>query len=69
MPSEYHRIAPTNPFTRPPNPGVFAPNPTGTAAHIASVEDTHLLTKKLYLETLLLEQTIIQKLIEAVNTK
>ena len=35
-PTEYRHIAPTNPFTRPPNPGVLVPNPNGTAAQIAS---------------------------------
>ena len=68
-PTEYHRIAPVGPFTRPPNPGVLVPNPAGTAAQIASAEDSYRTTKKLYLETLLLKQTIIQKTIEAVDTK
>ena len=35
-PAEYLRIASTDPFTRPPNPGVLFPNPNGTAAQIAS---------------------------------
>ena len=68
-PAEYHQIAPANSFTRPPNLGVLVPNPAGTAAQIASAEDTHRLTKKIYLETLLLKRTIIQKIIEAVYTK
>ena len=68
-PAEYHRIAPANTFTRSPNLGVLVPNPSGTAAHIASAENIHRLTKKLYLEILLLKQTIIQQIIEAVDTK
>ena len=68
-PAEYHHIPPSDPFTRPPNPGVLVPNPAGTAAQIASAEDTHPLTKKLYLETLLLKRTIIQQTIKAVDTK
>ena len=68
-PTEYCRIAPTDPFTRPPNPGVLVLNFNGTAAQIASAENTHRLTKKTYLETLLLEQTFIQKIIKAINTK
>ena len=68
-PTEYHHITPANPFTRPPNLDVLVPNPSGTAARITSAEDTHHLTKKLYLENLLLEQTIIQQIIEAVDTK
>ena len=44
-PAEYLRIAPTDPFTRPPNPGVLVPNTAGTATQFASLEDTHLLTK------------------------
>ena len=68
-PAGYHRIPPENQFTRPPNPGVLVHNPSGTAAQIASAEATHRLTKKLYLETLLLKQTIIQKIIEALDTK
>ena len=48
-PAEYFRIAPTDPFTCPPNPGVPIPNPADMAAQIASAEDTHRLTKKLYL--------------------
>ena len=39
--TEYFRIAPTDPFTRPPNPGVHVPNPAGTAAQIVSAENTH----------------------------
>ena len=62
-PAEYCRIAPTDPFTRP------VPNPSGTAVQIASTEDTDCLTKKIYLETLLLERTVIQKIIEAIDTK
>ena len=68
-PTEYHRIAPADPFTRPPNPGALVPNPAGTATQIASAEDTHRTAKKLYLETLLLERTIIQQIIEAVENK
>ena len=60
-PAEYHRIAPTDPSTRPPNTGVLIQNLAGTAAQIASAEDTHWLTKKLYLVTLLLKQTFIHK--------
>ena len=67
--AEYHRILPNNPFTRPPNPGVLFPNPNGTAAQIASAENNHCLTKKLYLETLLLDRTFIQQIIEAIDTK
>ena len=48
-PAGYHRIPPENQFARPPNPGVLVHNPSGTAAQIASAEDTHPLTKKLYL--------------------
>ena len=66
-PADYHHIASADPFTQPPNPGVFVPNPAGTAAQIASAEDTHCLTKKLYLDTLLLERTVIKKVIEAVD--
>ena len=44
-PAEYHCIVPADPFTRPPNPGVLVPNPAGTAAQIASMENTHRLTK------------------------
>ena len=68
-PAEYRRIAPTDPFTRPPNTGVLVPNPVGTAAQIASAENNHRLTKKLYLETLLLERNFIQQIIEAIETK
>ena len=68
-PAEYHCIAPANPFTQPPNPGVLVPNPVGTAAQIVIAEDMHCITKKLYLETLLLKQTIIQKTIKALDTK
>ena len=68
-PAEYHHIAPADPFTQSPNPGVLVPNLSSTAAHIASAEDTHRQTKKLYLETLLLERTIIHKIIKAVDTK
>ena len=39
------------------------------AAQISSAEDTHRLTKKLYLETLLLKQTIIQQIIKSVDPK
>ena len=68
-PAEYRRIAPTYPFTWPPNPGVLVPNLAGTAAQISSAEITHRLKKQLYLETLLLERTFIQKIIENINTK
>ena len=44
-PTEYRRIAPTDPFTRPPNPGVLVPNTASTATQFASPEETHLLTK------------------------
>ena len=37
---------PDDPSTQPPNMGVLVPNPAGTAAQIASAEDTHCLTKK-----------------------
>ena len=47
--AEYHRITLADTFTRPPNPGVLVPNPSGTAAQIAIAEDTHCLTKKIYL--------------------
>ena len=30
-PAKYRRITPTNPFARPPNPGVLVPNLVGTA--------------------------------------
>ena len=69
-PAVYHRIAPANTFTRPPNPGVLVLNPASMASQIASAEDTYGLTKKLYLETLLLEQTtVIQKIIKYVDKK
>ena len=42
-PAEYHCIAPTDPFTWPPNLGVFVPNPAGTAAQTESAENTHRL--------------------------
>ena len=38
-------------------------------AQIAFAENNHCLTKKLYLETLLLERTFIQQIIEATDTK
>ena len=66
---EYHRILTNNTSTRPPNLGVLVPNLNGTAAQIASAENNHRLTKKLYLETLLLERTFIQKIIKVINTK
>ena len=69
LPAEYHLIMPTNTFTWPPNPGILVPNSDIPATHIATAEDTHRLTRKLYLNTLLLTQTIIQKIIEAVDTK
>ena len=68
-PAEYCRILPNDPFTQPPNPGVLVPNPNGTAAQIASAENNYCLTKKLYLETLLLERTFIQQIIKAINIK
>ena len=68
-PEEYQCIAPENPFKQPQNPGILVPNPAGTAAQIASAEDTHCITKKIHLDTLLLKRTIIQQIIEAVNTK
>ena len=68
-PTDYFSIAPTDPFTRSLNPGVLVQNPAGTATQIVSTENTHRLTKKLYLETLLLERTFIQKIIEAINIK
>ena len=68
-PAEYHLISPTDPFTWPPNPVILVPNPDSTAAKIKTAEDTHRLTKKIYLDTLLLTQIIIQKNIEAVDTK
>ena len=68
-PAEYQRITPTDTFTHPPNQGILVPNPSGTAAQITSAENTHRLTKKLYLETLLLERTFIQQIIEAIDTK
>ena len=67
--ADYFRITPTNPFTRPPNPGILVPNPIGTAAQIASVENNHRLTKQIYLETLLLKITFTQQIIEAIYTK
>ena len=66
---EYLHIFPNDPFTRPPNPGELVPNPNGTAAKTASAENNHRLTKKLYLETLLLERTFIHKIIESIDTK
>ena len=68
-PAEYRRISPNDPFTQPPNLGVLVPNPNGTAAQITSAENNHRLTKKLYLETLLLKRTFIQQIIEASYTK
>ena len=53
--AEYLRISPTETFTQPPNLGFLVSNPVGTAAQIASAEKNHCLTKKIYLETLLLE--------------
>ena len=67
--AKYCHIAPTDPFTRPPNPGVLVPNQAGMAAQIPSAENTHNLTKKLYLETLLIKRTLIQQIIEAIDTK
>ena len=57
-PAEYLRIAPTDPFTWPPNPGVLVPNLSGMAAQIASAENKICLTKQIYLETLLLETNL-----------
>ena len=68
-PAEYRQITPTDLFTPPPNPGILVPNPDGTAAKIASAENTHHLTKKIYLETLLLERTFIQQIIKAIDNK
>ena len=68
-PAEYRRITPTDTFTRTPNPGVLVPNPVGTAAQISSAENNHRLTKKIYLETLLLERAFIQQTIEAIDNK
>ena len=68
-PTEYHCIAPANTFIQPLNTGVLVPNPAGTAAQIASTEYMHRLTKEFYLNTLLLERTIIKKIIKAVDTK
>ena len=64
-PAEYCCILPNDPF----NPGVVVPNQNGTVAQIASAENHHRLIKKLYLETLLLERTFIQQIIEASDTK
>ena len=69
VPAEYRRISPNFPFTRPPNPGVLVPNPNGTTDQIASAENIHRLTKKLYLDTLLLKRTFIQQIIEDIDTK
>ena len=66
---EYRHIFPNNLFTRMPNPGVLVPNLKGMATQIASAENNHWLTKKLYSETRLLERTFIQKIIEAIDTK
>ena len=66
---EYHRIVPNNPFTRPHNPGLLVTKPNGTAVQIASAENNHHLTKKLYLETLLIKLAFIQQIIEASDTK
>ena len=68
-PAEYRHIAPTDPFTWPPNPGVLVPNPVVTAAQIASAENNHRLTKMLYLHTIILERTFIQQIIEAIGTE
>ena len=68
-PSEYRRFVTSDPFTWPSNPGVLVPNTAGTAAQIASAEETHRLTKKTYLETLLLERNFIQQIIEAIDNK
>ena len=68
-PAEYRRFAPTGPFNWSPDQGVFVPNPASTTAQNASAEKTHCLTKNIYSETLLLEQTFIQKIILAIDTK
>ena len=68
-PAEYHHISPVDTFTLPPNPDFLVPNPSGTVSQIVGAEDTHRLTKKLYLETLLLKRIIIQRIIKAVDTK
>ena len=47
-PAYHFRIEPTYPFTWPPNPNALVPNPDGTAAQIASAENTHYLTKNLF---------------------
>ena len=47
-PAEYRHISPTDPLTQIPNPGVLVPNPAGTAAQIASTENTHRL-KNIYI--------------------
>ena len=67
--AEYRHIAPTDMFTRPPNPGALVPNPVGMAAQIASAEKKHILTKQIYLDTLLLKQTFIQQIIKAIVTR
>ena len=68
-PAEYFRLAPNYTFTWPANPGVLVPNLNGTVAQITSTENDQRLTKKLYLETLLLKRTSIQQIIEAIDTK
>ena len=67
--AEYHLIAPVDSFTRPPNPGVFVPNQAGMATQNSNREDTHRLTKNIYLETLLLKQNIVQKIIKSLDTR
>ena len=66
--AEYRRIDPNDTFTRPPK-GFLVQNLVGTAAQNPSAEKNHWLTKKFYLETLLLERTSIQKIIEAIKIK
>ena len=63
--AEYRRIAPTYPFTWPPNPGVLVPNPRPNCKRRKHAS----LNKKLYLDTLLLEKTFIKQIIEAIDNK
>ena len=55
--AEYCRIAPTDPFTRPPNPGVLVPTPRQNCKRRKHAS----FNQKLYLDTLLLERTFIKK--------
>ena len=68
-PTKYHRIAPSNTFKRPTNPGVLVPNPSGTTTQIANAEDTHRTTKKYIFENLLLKLTNFQKIIKAAENR